>query len=197
MKERLESIKACRGGVPKTRLVEGIRRQAIAHGRASRMPVCAAAVCAAAVALACTRAGQGRAGPQPLTASSPDYSVRGEYERVPMDRVDGLRIANGRAVLNGAPADRVVDLPGAADPARPGRRWALVTDAHVDGHRLVTFTESESVKDVSIELPDGEAPVRFAVFAARAGDGEVLVFATGDRDVGPQSLYGHIVITPK
>ena len=142
-------------------------------------------------AAACVRTGS--APPKSLTAASTDYKVNGEYVPVPLDRVDGLRLERGRLVVKGVPADVVVDVPASADLERPARHWALVTDAHADGHRLLVFTEAESVKDVSIELPDGEAPLHFDVFAARDG-GEILVFATGDRQIGPPSLYGHLSI---
>jgi hypothetical protein len=148
----------------------------------------------AAGAAACGRAAP--AGPRQLTASSKDFIVRGEYSPVTLDHVDALKVEHGRLVLKGAPADVVVDLPAAADAEHPARHWALVTDAHVDRHRLVIFTEAEAVKDVSIELPDGEAPIHFDVFAGRDG-GEVLVFATGDRQVGPLSLYGYAAIKPR
>ena len=113
-----------------------------------------------------------------------------------LDRVDALKVEKGRLVVKGAPADVVVNLPASADLERPARHWALVTDAHVDGHRLFVFTEAESVKDISIELPEGEAPLHFDVFATRDG-GEILVFATGDRQGGTLSLFGHLTIKPK
>jgi hypothetical protein len=136
-------------------------------------------------------------GPHPLTVTSQDYAVHGEYTSVPLDRVDVLAIERGRAVLKGAPADHAVDLPAAADPARPVRHWALVTESHTPGRRLLTFTHSELVKDVLVELPEGDAAVRFGVFADRDGIGDVLVFATGDRETGPSSLYGYVRIHPK
>ena len=136
------------------------------------------------------------AAPQTLPVTSKDYTVHGAYVSVPLDRVDGLRVERGRLVVKGAPADVVADVPPSADLERMTRHWALVTDAHVDRHRLVVFTEAESVKDVSIELPDGEAPIHFDVFATRDG-GEILVFATGDRQSGPLSLYGYVVISHK
>ena len=145
-------------------------------------------------AAACER--RAAAAPQTLTVASKDYTVNGEYVSVPLDRVDGLRVERGRLVVKGAPADVAVDVPPSADLERIARHWALVTDAHVDGHRLVVFTEAESVKDVSIELPDGEAPLHFDVFATRDG-GEILVFATGDRQSGPPSLHGYVLMKPK
>jgi hypothetical protein len=136
------------------------------------------------------------AGPYKLTVKSADYTVDGAYSRAKIDRVDAVRVDNGRLVLKGSPADLAVDFPASANPDKPARHWALVTDAHVDGRRLITFTEAELVKDVSIELPDGDAPVHFDVFAAR-DEGEVLVFAVGDRQAGQPSLYGHIAIKHK
>jgi hypothetical protein len=135
-------------------------------------------------------------GPQRLTVTSTDYNVGGTYSLVNIDRVDAIRVDKGRLVLKGSPADLAVEFPATADPDRPARHWALVTDAHVDGRRLITFTEAELVKDVSIELPDGDAPVHFDVFTARDA-GEVLVFAVGDRQAGQPSLYGHITIQHK
>jgi hypothetical protein len=146
-------------------------------------------------AVACRQAPP--SGSRPLTATSSDFAVRGEYRFVQMDRIDGLATRNGRVVLKGTPADLPVELAAAADLARPARRWALVTDAHVGGHRLITFTDSESVKDVSVELPDGDAPVHFAVFATTGAHGEVLVFATSGRDRATPSVFGHVEINPK
>lgn len=180
---------ASRGGVPAI----GIFAWPIVHGTLAA--VAALAVSAGLVLAACAQAQP--QGPLPLRVTSNDYVVRGDYRIVDRDRIDALTIENGRAVLKGSPTDLAVDLPSDADPARPLRHWALVTDAHVDGHRLVVFTHSEAVRDVSIELPEGESPVRFAAFASRTGNDEVLVFASGDRKSGSPSLFGHIAIHPK
>jgi len=154
-------------------------------------PLAFAFIAVLGIGAACER--HAAAAPQKLTVTSTDYTVNGEYVSVPLDRVDGVKVEQGRLVVKGAPADVAVEVPPSADLERIARHWALVTDAHVDGHRLVVFTEAESVKDVSIELPDGEAPIHFNVFAARDG-GEILVFATGDRQSGPPSLYGYVLI---
>jgi hypothetical protein len=152
----------------------------------------------ACVAFTATVAGCGgnAAGPRTLKATSNDYVVRGEYAFVTLDRVENLKITDGRLVLHGPPADLVLDLPSSADPGRPAHHWALVTDSHLDDRHQFTFSESESVTDVTIELPDGEAPLHFVVFAGRAG-GEVMVFATGDHENGPPSLYGSLTIERK
>lgn len=157
----------------------------------------ASTVVAVAATLSAGVACQGpSAGPHRLTVTSRDYHVDGTYALANIDRVEAVRVEKGRLVLKGTPADLAVDFPAAADPDKPARHWALVTDAHLDGRRLITFTEAELVKDVSIELPDGDAPVHFDVFTAR-DDGEVLVFALGDRQAGQPSLYGHITIKHK
>jgi hypothetical protein len=180
---------ASRGGEPAISIVAG----PFVHGALAA--VAALGVAAGLVLAACAQSQS--QGSLPLRVTSNDYVVRGEYRFVDGDRIDALTIENGRAVLKGSPADLAVDLPPAADPARPLHHWALVTDAHVDGHRLVIFTHSEAVKDVSVELPDGESPVRFAAFASRTGNDEVLVFASGDRKAGSPSLVGHVAIHPK
>jgi hypothetical protein len=157
-----------------------------------------AAVALAALAVgAAACVGSDGSRPRSLAATAQHYTVRGEYSAVQLDRVDALSVVGGQVVLRGAPADLTVELPASADPQHPARHWALVSDAHVDGRRQITFTESESVTDVTIELPDGEAPVHFDVFAARQGGGEVLVFACGDREAGPPSLYGYVTIVKR
>jgi hypothetical protein len=156
---RLESINTSRGGVPKTSVFEALVACVLAAVLGS--------------AAACTRTAS--AAPKTLTVASKDYLVSGEYANVLIDRVDGLKVERGRLVVKGQPQDVEVAVP-AADLERAARHWALVTDAHLDGHRLLVFTEAESVKDVSIELPDGEASIHFDVFAARGG-GEILIFA--------------------
>jgi hypothetical protein len=133
------------------------------------------------------------AGSHTLNATSQDYVVHGEYAFVTLDRVESLKVDEGRLVLHGPPADIVLDLPPSADPKRPAHHWALVTDSHLDDRHQFTFSESESVTDITIELPDGQAPLLFDVFAGRAG-GEVMVFASGDRTNGPPSLYGFFTI---
>jgi len=133
------------------------------------------------------------AGPRTLKATSTDYTVHGEYAFVALDRVESLKVENGHLVLHGPPADLVLDLPPSVDPVRPARHWALVTDSHLDGGHQYTFSESESVTDITIELPEGQAPLHFEVFAGRAG-GEVMVFASGDRANGPPSLWGFLSI---
>jgi hypothetical protein len=164
--------------------------------RGTFLVAAALAISAAAAAVGCARRVE-PSGTVPLTVTSSDYVVRGEYRFVNRDRIDALTIENGRAIVNGPPADLAVDLPSSIDPARRVRHWALVTDAHVDGHRMITFTESEAVKDFSVELPEGDAAVHFAAFASRTGGDEILVFASGDRRTGSPSLVGHVTIHPK
>jgi hypothetical protein len=179
---RLESIALARGPVIARMRLRSVASLALAF------------VTVLGSAAACER--HAAAAPQTLTVASNDYTVSGQYVSLPLDRVDGLRVERGRLVVKGPPADVAVDVPPSADLERAARHWALVTDAHVDRHRLLVFTEAESVKDVSIELPDGEAPIHFDVFASRDG-GEILVFATGDRQSGPPSLWGYVAIKQK
>ena len=59
------------------------------------------------------------------------------------------------------------------------------------GHQVTAYSFEQLAG-----LPDGDATVHFDVFAAR-DEGEVLVFALGDRQAGQPSLYGHITIKHK
>jgi len=153
----------------------------------SAMPAC---VVLTVTVAGCTGPAAGR---HTLKATSQDYVVHGEYAFVTLDRVESLKVDEGRLILHGPPADIVLDLPPSADTRRPAHHWALVTDSHLDDRHQFTFSESESVTDISIELPDGQAPLLFDVFAGRAG-GEVMLFASGDRANGPPSLYGSLTI---
>jgi hypothetical protein len=159
------------------------------------MTRCAVAAALAAVSLTGC-GGRSADGPHTITASSDVYTVAGQYSRVPLDRVDGLTIEQGKLMLHGAPANIAIDLPAGANPERPTRHWALVSDAHLEGRRLVTFTETESVTDFALDLPDGEAPLWFRVFDRPAG-GEVLVFASGDAKAGEPSIFGFVTIARK
>jgi hypothetical protein len=117
--------------------------------------------------------------------------VTGELAPLPLEQVTGLAVEDGKLVVRGEEARVALDPPASADLARPSRRWALVTEAHVDDKRVLVFTHEESLDDFSVELPDSEAPVRFGVFE-RTGGGEVLVLAWG---AAAQSYWGYVAIT--
>lgn len=136
------------------------------------------------------------AGPRPITTTSQQYTVKGEITPVTLDSVESLQVKDGHVVLHGPSGDMFEDLPADADPRRPTRHWALVTDSHVGGVRTVVFTEAESVTDVALELPEGEAPLHFEVFASRSG-GEVLLLASGDRKASSASYFGYVTINKR
>ena len=91
----------------------------------------------------------------------------------------GLPIAPAAAINPGA-APMALSFAGAAD------HLTFVGD-------LPTGLGNTHRADITIELPDGLAPLHFDVFAGRAG-GEVMVFASGDRADGPPSLCGSLTI---
>ena len=136
------------------------------------------------------------AGPRPIAVTSQQYTVKGEITPVTLDSVESLQVKDGHIVLHGPSGDVFEDLPADADPSKPTRHWALVTDSHVGGVRTVVFTEAESVTDVAVELPEGEAPLRFQMFASRRG-GEVLLLASGDRKSSSPSYFGYVTIKKK
>ena len=98
---------------------------------------------------ACARAAADRA---PLTGSSKTLTVRGEYNAVAIDQIDGMAIRDGRLALRGPQTTVAVDLPPAADAAKPGRGWSLVTEAAGNGGRTVTFTHETTLDDFTLEF---------------------------------------------
>jgi hypothetical protein len=139
---------------------------------------------------ACARAAADRA---PLTGSSKTLAVRGEYNAVAIERIDGMAIRDGRLALRGAQATVAVDLPPAADAASPGRGWSLVTEAATQGGRTVTFTHEITLDDFTIDLPASDAPLRYGTLGGRNGD-DVLVFAWGEN---AKSFWGYVTIARK
>jgi hypothetical protein len=131
------------------------------------MTRCAVAAALVAVSLTGCRGGSAD-GPHTVAASSDVYTVAGQYSRVPLDRVDGLTIEQGKLMLHGPPANIAIDLPAGARAERPTRHWALVSDAHLEGRRLVTFTETESVTPISPSTcPTAKRRCGFACSIAR------------------------------
>jgi hypothetical protein len=136
---------------------------------------------------ACARAAADRA---PLTGSSKTVTVRGEYAAVDLDRVDGMSLRDGRLALRGSSKTVAVDLPPAADPAKPQRGWALVTEATGDDKRTVSFTHETTLDDFSLELPASDAQFYYGGLTGRNGE-DVLVFAWG---ADSQSYWGYVTI---
>jgi hypothetical protein len=138
---------------------------------------------------ACTRAAADRA---PLTGSSKTVTVRGEYNAVSIDQIDGMSIRDGKLALRGPQTTVAVDLPPAAD-AKPSPGWALVTETGTDAGRSVTFTHESTLDDFTLELPASDAPLRYGTLAGKGG-GEVLIFAWGEKS---RSFWGWVTISRK
>jgi hypothetical protein len=128
--------------------------------------------------------------PRPLTVTSDTMAVKGEYAGVALEQVTGLAVDNGKLAIRGEASAVTADPPAGADISRPSRRWVLVTEADVDDKRVLVFTHEESLDDFTVELPAGEAPIRFGVFE-RSNGGEVLVLAWGSEG---RSYWGHVAI---
>jgi hypothetical protein len=135
----------------------------------------------------CTQAG---AQSTPISATSSTHAVRGELVPVALDRVGRVSVDKGKLVLHGSLLTVAVDPPASADVSQPTRVWALTTEAHVDGKRVVTFTHSESVEDFSIELPGSDAELLYGVFPSKTG-GEVMVLAWGSET---RCYWGYLTI---
>jgi hypothetical protein len=137
--------------------------------------------------------GQSVAPAAPVTGSSKTVTVRGEYAPVALDRVTGLALENGRLVIRGPSTNVTVDPPASADPAKPVRGWALVTESTSGDTRSLTFTHETTLDDFTIDLPASDAELHYGVLAGRTG-GEVMVFAWGEES---RSYWGHVTIARK
>jgi hypothetical protein len=154
---------------------------AMSHTRLSLIPL------QILILAACAQAAADRA---PLTGMSKTLTVRGEYNAVALDQVDGMSIRDGRLALRGTSATTMVDLPAAADPAQANRGWALVTETTLGDHRSVTFTHETTLDDFTLELPASDAPLRYGSLGGRNGD-DVLVFAWG---ANSRSYWGWVTV---
>ena len=143
-----------------------------------------------ALATACSPAPLASPGPFPITATSKDVQVKGEYSSIALDRVDRVTIANGKIVIHGAAGSVTVDPPAGADASKPTRTWALTTETEVGRKRLITFTHAMSIQDFTIELPEGDDELRYGVFSTPQA-GEVMVLAWGSNS---KSYWGYLTI---
>ena len=140
------------------------------------------------VLVACARAAADRA---PVVGISKTLTVRGEYNAVAIDQIDGMALRDGKLSLRGSQATIAVDLPPAADATKPGRGWALITETGTGGRRSVTFTHETTLDDFTLELPTSDAPLRYGSLAGKNGE-DVLVFAWGENS---RSFWGWVTIT--
>ena len=173
------------------------------------------AACAMAAIAACATAGIAACAPaaeepaaveqppiQPaadIQGTSTTLSVTGRFEPVTLDSVDGVSIEEGRLILRGSSTSLGVDLPPSADTTKPVRNWALTTEGTGERGRTFTFINGDSLQDFTVELPPGDAPLKFGVFNQRAIGGEppagdVMVFAWGSAS---RSYWGYVTITKK
>jgi hypothetical protein len=151
------------------------------HARLSLMPL------QLLVLAACAQAAADRA---PLTGTSKTLTVRGEYNAVALDQIDGMSIRDGRLALRGSSTTAMVDLPPSADPAQANRGWALVTETMLGDRRSVTLTHETTLDEFTLELPASEAPLRYGSLGGRNSD-DVLVFAWGEKS---RSYWGYVTI---
>jgi hypothetical protein len=140
-----------------------------------------------ALASACAEAIADRA---PVTGTSATMTVRGEIMLVEMDEVGGMAIRDGRLALRGSSGEVLVDLPAVADPGKPKRGWALVTETMSDEARTVTFTHETTLDDFTLDLPASDAHLYYGGLTGRNGE-DVLVFAWG---AGKRSYWGYVTI---
>jgi hypothetical protein len=150
----------------------------------------AALVLVLTLTTACAPAPLSNPGPFPITGTSDDVQVKGEYSSIALDRVDRVSIENGKIVVHGSAGSVALEPPAGADTSQPTRTWALTTETEAGRKRLVTFTHAMSIQDFTIELPEGDDELRYGVFANHQS-GEVMVFAWGSNS---KSYWGHLTI---
>ena len=139
---------------------------------------------------ACARAAADRA---PLTGSSKTLTVRGEYNAVAIDQIDGMAIRDGRLALRGPQTTVAVDLPPSADADEAGSRLGA-------GHRGCRHRRPNRhlhPRNHARRLHAGSARERRAAplrtLGGRNGD-DVLVFAWGENS---KSFWGWVTISTK
>ena len=127
----------------------------------------------------------------PLMGSSKTMTVKGQYQPLRIDEVDGVTLKGAQLVVRGSFESVTVDLPGIADPTKPTRHWALVTESNTDDRRVLNFTHDESLEDFTLEVPASEGDIRYGVFESRTG-GEIMVLAWGSE---ARCYWGYVTIT--
>jgi hypothetical protein len=125
-----------------------------------------------------------------LKGTSHTVVVDGEYSSLALDKVESVSMKDGKLEVKGSFESVAVALPAGADAARPVRHWALVTEANVDDHRLLTFTHDQSLDDFTLALPPGEAEVHYGVFEGRDG-AEVMLLTWG---ADARCYWGYVTI---
>lgn len=150
----------------------------------------AAAIIALALTAACTQPTLSGPGPYPISGTSNDVKVKGEYSSIALPQVDKVSIENAKFLVHGPSSSVTIEPPAGADTSRPTHTWALTTEAQTGRKRLVTFTHAMSIEDFTIELPEGEDEIHYGVFTSAQG-GEVMVLAWGSN---ARSYWGYVTI---
>lgn len=113
-----------------------------------------------------------------LNGASETMTVKGQYQPLKIDEVDGVSLKNGQLVVRGSFESVAIDLPPIIDVGAVTRHWALVTESNLDNRKVISFTHDELLDDFTLEIPPTEAEMRYGVFAGKSG-GEVMVLTWG------------------
>jgi hypothetical protein len=137
---------------------------------------------------ACTPTALSNPGPLPITGTSDDIHVKGQYSSIALDRVEKVPIEHGKIVVHGSSSSVTLDPPAGADTSQPTHTWALTTEAQAGRKRPVTLTHAMSIEEFTIELPESDDEVRYGVFSSAQGV-EVMVLAWGSSS---RSYWGYV-----
>lgn len=128
----------------------------------------------------------------PITGTSKTMTVKGQYQPLQIDEVDGVSLKGAQLVIRGSFESVTVDLPAMADPAKVTRHWALVTESSQGERKILNFTHDESLDDFTLDVPLSEGEIRYGVFVSRTG-GEVMLLTWGSN---AKCYWGYVTITP-
>ena len=124
----------------------------------------------------------------PLTGTSRNLTVSGEYKRVAVDAVDRLTLENGKIVVHSPSASVTLDIPAGADAQQKRPGWALVTEGESERARSLSFTHEISLDDFTIEVPPSPGQVAYGTLTGKSG-GDLVVFAYGS---GSRCYWGWV-----
>ncbi len=147
--------------------------------------------------------------PHRVRADASSFHVEGRYYWIDLAGVEGIALRDGHLLVTGyaftswrpsrlfqgTAAEVVRSLPGTYSDAVPSPTWALTGRDYVENGCRYTFRRARSGQTLSIELPCGSADLHYGVLRA-ADDTVMIVFASGDWKVGPESYYGYVIVRP-
>lgn len=131
--------------------------------------------------------------PGDITGASAKFAVAGKYTPIAIDRVDSISVDNGKLTIHGSSTTLTEDLPAGADPSKPERHWSLTTESDTGKMRALTFTHNETIDELTLNVPRGNAEMHYGTLKDQKGN-DVILLAWGELG---HSYWGYATLTPK